>query len=177
MITGGAFVPTGTWAGYDGAYLFVDFGCGKLFVAQPGQTGTPPATLATGMGQTTDLEFLQTNGTYALFYTTYANGGELRKVVGPSPTPPPSTIPDNKFSPVQPTRVLDTRIGTGVPAGKLPAGAAITVKITGGAIPAGATAVALNLTATEAGRPGVRDRVGHRPGSPPDVEPEPLGRR
>ena len=47
--TGGAFVPPGAWPGFDGAYLWVDFGCGQLYLAQPGQTGTPPATLATGM--------------------------------------------------------------------------------------------------------------------------------
>ncbi len=109
------------------------------------------------MGQTTDLEFLQANGSYALFYTTYAGGGQLRKVVGPSPTPPPTTVPDLKFTAVQPTRELDTRTGTGVPAGKLGAGAAITVKVTGlagGVIPPEAKAVALNLTATEASGPG-----------------------
>ena len=154
VITAGAFVPSGTWAGYDGAYLFVDFGCGKLFVAQPGQTGAPPATLATGMDQTTDMEFLQADGTYELFYTTYAGGGQLRKVVGPSPTPPPTTIPDTKFNAVQPKRVLDTRTGIGVAAGKLTAGSAITVKVTGGSVPAGAKAVALNLTATNADGPG-----------------------
>jgi len=38
VITGGAFVPPNDWAGYQGAYVFVDFGCGQMFVAQPGQT-------------------------------------------------------------------------------------------------------------------------------------------
>ncbi len=148
VITGGAFVPPDTWAGYDGAYLFVDNGCGSLFVAQPGQTGTPPATLATGMDQTTDLEFFQADGTYELFYTTYANNGQLRVIVGPSPSPPPTTVPDTKFTAVQPTRVLDTRNGGGVAPGKLTPGAAISVKVTGGIIPTSAKAVALNLTAT-----------------------------
>ena len=154
VITGGAFVPPGTWTGYDGAYLFVDFGCGNLFVAQPGQTGTPPATLATGMNQATDLEFLPVDGSYVLFYTTYAGGGQLRAVFGPSPTPPPSVIPGTKFTPVQPTRVLDTRTGIGVSPGKLLPGSAITVKVTGGVVPAWAKAVAINLTATNADGPG-----------------------
>jgi hypothetical protein len=85
--TGGAFVPTSTWRGYNGAYLWVDFGCGDLFVAQPGQTGTPTTTLSTGLAQTTDLEFLPVHGTYTLYYTTFANGGELHAVVGPPPHP------------------------------------------------------------------------------------------
>ena len=126
VITAGAFVPAGTWAGYDGAYLFVDFGCGNLFVAQPGQTGTPPATLGTAMGKTTDMEFLPANGTYALFYTTMASGGQLREIIGPSPTPPPSTVPDTKFTAITPARVLDTRSGIGVATGKLAPGAAIS---------------------------------------------------
>jgi len=156
VVTGGAFVPPATWPGYDGAYLFVDFGCGQLFVAQPGQTGDAAqlSPLATGIQLTTDLKFFPTDGGQALFYTTYANGGELHKVIGPAPTPPPGTIPDTKFMAVQPTRVLDTRIGLGVAAGKLAPGAAITVKVTGGDVPAGAQAVAVNLTATNADGPG-----------------------
>ena len=85
--TGGAFVPPGVWPGFDGAYLWVDFGCGRLFLAQPGQTGTAPSVLATGLQQTTDLEFLPVTGGYSLFFTTYANGGELHRVLG-APTPP-----------------------------------------------------------------------------------------
>ena len=61
--TGGAFVPPGVWPGLDGAYIWVDFGCGRLFLAPPGTTGRPPVTLATGMRLTTDLEFLPVGGT------------------------------------------------------------------------------------------------------------------
>jgi hypothetical protein len=80
--TGGAFVPPGVWPGYDGAYLWVDTGCGRLFLAQPGQTGAPPSVLATGLAGTTDLEFFPVTGGYSLFYTTYSNGGELHRLVG-----------------------------------------------------------------------------------------------
>jgi hypothetical protein len=57
-----------------------------------------------------------------------------------------------KFVSVSPTRILDTRVGLGAPAGVVPAGASIDLQITGGAtgVPAGATAVAFNLTATDA---------------------------
>jgi glucose/arabinose dehydrogenase len=85
--TGGAFVPPGVWPGFDGAYLWVDTGCGRLFLAQPGTTGTPRTVLATGLQGTTDLEFFPAAGGYSLFFTTYANGGELHRLLG-APTPP-----------------------------------------------------------------------------------------
>jgi len=50
------------------------------------------------------------------------------------------------FTGKDPTRVLDTRIGTGAPAAKLGAGRTLTLTVPG--IPAGATAVALNVTVT-----------------------------
>jgi hypothetical protein len=113
-----------------------------------------PTVLATGLNDTTDVEFFNVDGHYELFYTTYANGGQLRMITGPSPTPPPDVVPDNKFTPVQPTRVLDSRNGTGIAAGALPAGSAVTVKVTGGVVPDDATAVAVNLTATNTQGPG-----------------------
>ena len=107
--TGGAFVPPGDWPGYDGAYLFVDFGCGQLFVAQPGQTGTQSSVLATGLQQTTDLRFFPSTVARRSSTRRTRNGGELHKVIGPPPPSPPGTIPDTKFIAVQPERVLDTR--------------------------------------------------------------------
>ncbi|MCU1359959.1 MAG: hypothetical protein JWN99_1248 [Ilumatobacteraceae bacterium] len=56
-----------------------------------------------------------------------------------------------KFVSVSPTRILDTRLGLGAPAGVVPGGRSIDVQVTGfGGVPAGATAVAFNLTATDA---------------------------
>ena len=50
-----------------------------------------------------------------------------------------------------PTRILDTRKGTGAPAGQVPAGTGIPLTIAGvDGIPAGVTAVAVHLTATDA---------------------------
>ena len=177
VITGGAFVPPATWSGYDGAYLFVDFGCGRLFVAQSGQTGTEAAVLATGMQLTTDLDFFPTDGGQALFYVTYRDGGELRKVSGPAPTPPPGVISDTKFTAVQPARVLDTRVGTGVGAGKLEPGSAISVKVTGGDVPGDAHGDRGESHRDQRRRPGFRHRVAHRRSLPGHVEPEPLGIR
>src|SRR5262249_35858977 len=54
------------------------------------------------------------------------------------------------YGAVPPTRILDTR-----PSGKLAAGMVVPLQLTGRAgVPAGATAVTLNLTATEADGPG-----------------------
>ena len=51
------------------------------------------------------------------------------------------------FTGLAPARVLDTRIGTGAPTAKLGAGATLTLTVPG--LPAGATAVALNVTVTD----------------------------
>jgi hypothetical protein len=47
------------------------------------------------------------------------------------------------------TRILDTRNGTGVSAGKINGNSSITLKVGGGVVPANATAAVLNLTATQ----------------------------
>jgi len=56
----------------------------------------------------------------------------------------------SQFTPLTPTRVLDTRNGTGAPASKPGQGAIVEVQVTGGAVPANATAVVLNIVGTEA---------------------------
>ena len=53
--------------------------------------------------------------------------------------------------PLTPFRVLDTRIGIGAPIGMPAAGSTVTVQVGGvGTVPANASAVALNVTATQA---------------------------
>jgi glucose/arabinose dehydrogenase len=52
VITAGAFVPAGVWQGYDGAYLFADNGCGKIWAAPPGTSGAESPTLATPASRT-----------------------------------------------------------------------------------------------------------------------------
>lgn len=59
-----------------------------------------------------------------------------------------------RFVPVPPTRLLDTRDGTGGVAGLVAAGRTVTLQATGGVVPASATAVALNLTITQSQGPG-----------------------
>ncbi len=70
---------------------------------------------------------------------------------GPWTVGMPSVGPTT-FHPVTPGRILDTRDGTGAPAGKLDAGCTLALDVTGlRGIPAdGVHAVSLNVTATEA---------------------------
>jgi hypothetical protein len=56
---------------------------------------------------------------------------------------------------VAPARVMDTRSGIGVPAGARAPGSVVQLPVAGtGAVPAGATAVVLNVTLTQAAGPG-----------------------
>jgi hypothetical protein len=62
----------------------------------------------------------------------------------------------DRFNPVTPARLFDTRVGHGVPVGKIPAGTPVEIQVAGWAgVPLdGATAVVMNLTATEPESPG-----------------------
>jgi hypothetical protein len=72
---------------------------------------------------------------------------------GTSPPPPgepvqqlPPTLSASVFVPATPVRIMDTRDGTGVAAGVRPPGSSTDLRL---AVPAGAVAVAVNLTVTE----------------------------
>ena len=88
-ITGGAFVPNGIgWPSeFNSAYLFADYVTGKIFrLNRTSQTGTNQYTrsdfvTALGSSSATSLIFgPSSSGGTALYYTTYAGGGEIRKV-------------------------------------------------------------------------------------------------
>ena len=83
-ITGGAFVPTGIWpAEYDGSYLFGEYVCGKIFRLEPnGSGGYNASEFATGLGGSSAvaLTFGPYQGTQALYYTSYANGGQIHRI-------------------------------------------------------------------------------------------------
>jgi glucose/arabinose dehydrogenase len=91
-ITGAAFVPTGIWpAPFDGAYLFADYVCGKIFRLDPtGSGGFAMTDFVTGLGASsaTSLAFGPSPGGQSLYYTTFAGGGEVRRITytGPLPT-------------------------------------------------------------------------------------------
>jgi hypothetical protein len=74
--------------------------------------------------------------------------------LGVAPQPPAVTT--TKYVPVLPRRILDTRDGTGAPAGPVSAGGQIDLQVAGvGGVPTtGVAAVVLNVTATEAVQAG-----------------------
>jgi glucose/arabinose dehydrogenase len=82
-ITGGAFVPDGVWPSYDDSYLFGDYVCNKIFKLTPkGGGGFTRTEFASGLGQGGPIAM--TFGPYrsdqALYYTTFADGGEVRRI-------------------------------------------------------------------------------------------------
>lgn len=81
-ITGGAFVPDGIWPpAYDDVYLYSDFVCGTIFALAPnGSGGYDRTTFTTGLGGAVHLTFGPAGDTRALYYTTYDNGGEVRRI-------------------------------------------------------------------------------------------------
>ena len=83
-VTGGAFVPNGLWpAPFDGAYLFADYMCGKIFRLVPATGGGyTPVPLVEGLGASSavSMVFGPYQDTQALYYTTYADGGQVRRI-------------------------------------------------------------------------------------------------
>jgi SpoIID/LytB domain protein len=93
-------------------------------------------------------------------------GGEFRSTLGlrsdwfAVPTacdgrdaPPPTGLPPataGQFTALTPRRVIDTRTGVGTAKLALAAGCTMAIRVAGGVLPAGASAAALNLTATQA---------------------------
>jgi glucose/arabinose dehydrogenase len=83
-ITGGAFVPNGVWpAEYDGSYLFGEYVCGKIFKLTPnGGGGYTAGEFVTGLGSSSAVAMIfgPYETTQALYYTSYAGGGQVRRV-------------------------------------------------------------------------------------------------
>ncbi len=87
-ITGGAFVPNGLWpAAYDNTYLFADYVCGKIFTLRETAPGTwmrGDFTSGLGGSSAVHLRFGPWAGpggaTQALYYTSYADGGQIRRI-------------------------------------------------------------------------------------------------
>ncbi len=81
-ITGGAFVPNGVWPStYDGDYLFGDYG-GKIMRIEPGSGTWNRSDFVTGLGNSSVVNMLfgPYGSTKALYYTTYAGGGQIRRI-------------------------------------------------------------------------------------------------
>lgn len=82
VVTGGAFVPEGLWPQMDGAYLFGDFGCGAIFrlVDKGDEHAAEPFAAGLGTPGPVDMQFGPHGDTQALYYTTYAGGGQVRRI-------------------------------------------------------------------------------------------------
>ncbi|HEY6400598.1 MAG TPA: PQQ-dependent sugar dehydrogenase, partial [Blastocatellia bacterium] len=83
-ITGGAFVPNGVWPSqFQGGYLFGEFVCGKIFILTPNASGGVTAgefLTGLGSGSAVTMIFGPFQNTQALYYTTYAEGGQVRRI-------------------------------------------------------------------------------------------------
>jgi glucose/arabinose dehydrogenase len=113
-ITGGAFVPAGIWPSkYDNAYFYSDYVCGTIFSLQAQADGSFTAEeFATGLGRRSavSMTFDPHEGGQALYYTTYANGGQVRRIsfTGADNRSPEAVITANPtYGPVPLTVVFD----------------------------------------------------------------------
>jgi glucose/arabinose dehydrogenase len=110
-ITGGAFVPNGIWpAAYNSAYLYSDYVCGKIVSLTPNGSGGYNATdFVTGLGANSavHLTFGPHNGSQALYYTNYRDGGQVRRVAytGNNNRPPVASVTANPSTGAAPLAV------------------------------------------------------------------------
>ncbi|MGH2531440.1 MAG: DUF7594 domain-containing protein [Thermomicrobiales bacterium] len=94
-ITGGAFVPNGVWPeSYDNAYLFGDYTCGRMWSLIGGEA----SEFASGIPGPITMTFGPHQQTQALYYTTYAGGGQVRRIAytGQANRPPDAVVTADK---------------------------------------------------------------------------------
>ncbi|MGH2689466.1 MAG: PQQ-dependent sugar dehydrogenase, partial [Actinomycetota bacterium] len=110
-VTGGAFVPRGTWPDpYDGAYLFADYTCGTIFRLvhkADGSYTSEPFVTGLGAGSAVHMLFGPGSSGRALYYTTYANGGEVHRIeyTGTANRMPVAAVKASRTSGAAPLRV------------------------------------------------------------------------
>jgi spore germination protein YaaH len=128
---------------------------GRQFNATGAITASLPYTLANPSNAPTSQRSTIPNQPGSWYYITagvwagYWIQESAATVLGPPPTPPPTT-----FVPLPPARVLDTRIGTGL-GGPFSPHSPRTFQVGGvGGVPATATAVTGTLTVTNTTQPG-----------------------
>lgn len=106
-VTGGAFVPNGVWPSeYDNVYLYGDYSCGKIFkLTESGGKYTAEEMVAElGASSVVHMVFgpyvdPQGQTTQALYYTSRANAGQIRRLAYNSSgnrSPSASLIPTPK---------------------------------------------------------------------------------
>ncbi|HWM92073.1 MAG TPA: PQQ-dependent sugar dehydrogenase [Thermoanaerobaculia bacterium] len=92
-VTGGAFAPAHIWPGFDGAYIFGDYVCGAVFKLTQSGTVWSASDFVTGLGPDSAVTMLfgPSGNSQALYYTTYSNGGQVRKIFFDDPGNDPPT--------------------------------------------------------------------------------------
>jgi glucose/arabinose dehydrogenase len=79
-ITGGAFIPNGSWpSSYDNAYFFADYTCGTIWTLKNTGGTWSRTTFASGLGAVTELEFGPYNSNVALYYADYG-ASQIRRI-------------------------------------------------------------------------------------------------
>jgi glucose/arabinose dehydrogenase len=120
-ITGAAFVPNGVWpAAYDNSYLYSDYVCGKVFRLKPdGAGGFTRTDFVTGLGERSAvaMTFGPHGSGQALYYITFGNGGEVRRIAytGGVNRPPTAAVAASPTSGSLPLRVGFDGSGSGDP--------------------------------------------------------------
>jgi len=108
-IVGGAFVPndSGWPASYLGKYVFTDFICGTFFRLDPQGSGYQMTPIVTGLGSgsVVHVEFGPLEPRRALYYTTFANGGEIRRIAFTSDGKPIAEMSASPITGVAPLTV------------------------------------------------------------------------
>ncbi len=118
-ITGGAFVPNGIWpVAYDGTYLFADFVCGWIFrLSSSAPYGAADFATSLGGSSATSLTFGPLGTTQALYYTTYAAGGQVRRIAYalPGNNPPVAVASGSPLTGAVPLTVTFSAVGSSDP--------------------------------------------------------------
>jgi PKD repeat protein len=113
-------VPNGLWpATYDGAYLYGDHICGQIFTLKQSGGSYTSAVFATQVGGITAMAFGPPAGAQALYYTTFSNGGQVRKITytgGANRSPSASISADPSFG-AAPLQVMFNSAGSADPDG------------------------------------------------------------
>ena len=118
-ITGGAFVPNNAWpAAYNGAYLFADYVCGKIFALSATNVRTDFVTNL-GASSAVALAFGPDGPGQSLYYADYRNSGEIRKIkyTGSVNRPPSATMTATPTAGAAPLAVNFSGAGSADPDG------------------------------------------------------------
>jgi glucose/arabinose dehydrogenase len=99
-ITGGAFAPESWPEAFRGDYLFADYVCGRIFRME----GTSRVDFVTALGANSAVH-LELGPDDALYYTTYASGGQVRRIAY-APTPPAGDVYVSDLTPTAATNGL-----------------------------------------------------------------------